>query len=74
MNTVVEERERIVEWLRDQDRWVGVTEVAAWMEATLGISRTTGQNDLRALVNQGRIERRATRPGEFYRRYEYRAC
>lgn len=72
--TVAECRDRIVEHLRELDRWVPIAELAAWMKAEFGSSHKAGDAYLRTLVGEGRLGRRATAPEALlYKHYEYRA-
>lgn len=58
----------------DLEQWTPIAELAEWMARKLLLSRGQGQNDLRVLLRDGRIERRATvteqgkRPAYEYRR------
>ena len=72
MSTAAEDREAIVVYLRGRGGWVPVAELAAWIRAQLHLSNDQGASDLRVLVREGRVERRATRPGA-HPAYEYRA-
>jgi len=71
--TATQTRDAIVEHLIG-DGWVPIAELAEWMRYELNLSRGQGAGDLRALVRDGRLERRRdpTKARGFYRAYEYR--
>lgn len=73
MSTAAEDREAVVDYLRRRGGWTPIRILAAWMAAEVGLSPIQGQADLRILIREGRIERRATWPCAPRPAYEYRA-
>lgn len=72
--TAADCQDAILEHLRKEGGWIPIRELARWIRCHLDLSMVQGGDDLRTLVQQGLIERRATRPeGSVFKAYEYRA-
>lgn len=72
--TAPQTRDAIEAYLRERGGWVPIAILADWMARKLLLSPGQGMSDLRVLLRDGRIQRRATTDAHpVKKRYEYAA-